>query len=564
MRQSTGASFFKLSLDKYGSTVAIVILLLVTIGLYGSLLNAPYLPYDDDTNIFSNYHFLSGNWTALWQAPYYGVYVPVTSTVWVTLWSLGEGAAWPFRVLNLALHLANTTLIFFGVRRLGRKLNQGYFPDSAAIIAAAFFALHPLQVGTVAWISGGRDLLAAFLSLSSLFSLARFLNRTGVVLSSLLFIAALLSKPSAASIPLAVILFVYLYHRTVFRRTFILMAVWALFSMGIAAFTFYSQGADAPMIGSSAERALVVLDAFGFHLFKIFAPLNLATDYGRTPSLVLSSLEYWLPTSALAIGVFIGLLKTSKPYRFGLLWFVLMLPVSGIIGFAFQLISTVSDHYNYLPLGIVATVIGIGSSNVIRHGHRKTLLVISLVIGSLLVFISWERVNIWRMPITFFEDMANQNPTSYVAAVGLGGLYCSSSATADQGLEKLKPAFEARPNDLIAFQNQLACLLRLSRADQILELEPYLKSPELMAQYDYQDPATALLLQTLAVAWFQKGNISKALTYSCQAFRIFPTGRGFVNNVRVLLSHLNRKPIPEDECPPYIPIADFLEKMVEH
>src|SRR6476661_3788624 len=75
--------------------------------LYGSLLGTPPLKWDDDFNVFANPYYRNGSWYRLWATPYFGMFVPVTSTVWAGAFQIANGAVWPFRLLNLLLHVAN-------------------------------------------------------------------------------------------------------------------------------------------------------------------------------------------------------------------------------------------------------------------------------------------------------------------------------------------------------------------------------------------------------------------------------------------------------------------------
>lgn len=493
----------------------------------------------------------------MWASPFFGTYIPVTHTLWAALWKIGAGEVWPFRVLNLSLHITNTLLVCFGVRRFGKALGFVGRSDWIAAVAAGLFALHPLQVHTVAWVSGGRDLLAAFFALSALLIFSNKKSVGNTSFSTLFFALALLSKPSVASVPLAVILFEYLYRRRVSGRTATLMSVWTLLSIGVAICTFGSQGEEVPDIGYGLSRAWIVLDTFGFHLNKVFFPVHLTADYGRTPFFVLSSWTSWIVTVPLAICVLVGCLKAHNSLRFGILWFILLLPVSGIVRFVFQLNSTVSDHYNYLPLAVIAACaaafLGVFVS-------RKIVISTAVfAVFSLFAFLSWQRVDVWRDSRIFFEDMAAHNPSSYIAAVSLAVHDCSSVETSEQGLKRLEIAFKVRPQDLVAAQVRAACLFRLSRFDQILGLERSFSSAKFVSQLEQHDPAASSLFGIIGLAWFHSGRLEKALSYFCEAFRILPTHSDHAENARLTLAHLKRPQNPETECPAFVPIFKFVD-----
>lgn len=152
MWQSIGLRF-----KQQTKTIGWIALGFVILWIYWPLFWAGPLQYDDHSNIFANPHYRDGSLLYLWKYPYYGMYIPVTSTAWSLLHSLGGDAAWPFRIFNLALHALNTVLVFFCLRgflnRVTSRDERSIF--TASFLGAAIFALHPLQMECVAWISGG-------------------------------------------------------------------------------------------------------------------------------------------------------------------------------------------------------------------------------------------------------------------------------------------------------------------------------------------------------------------------------------------------------------------------
>src|SRR6185312_16564465 len=92
--------------------LALSVLLTLTLAIYSRIWGAPPLSWDDGSNIFANPTFTMHVWWWPWKEPYYGLYVPVTSSVWAFLLWVGGGATWPFRALNLCLHLANVSFVY--------------------------------------------------------------------------------------------------------------------------------------------------------------------------------------------------------------------------------------------------------------------------------------------------------------------------------------------------------------------------------------------------------------------------------------------------------------------
>src|SRR6185312_13945302 len=87
-------------------------ILLLSALIYATLWNAPALTWDDGSNIFNNPLFNMNMWWRVWREPYYGLYVPFTSTFWALLYRFEGGETWPFRAFNIVLHLANIALVY--------------------------------------------------------------------------------------------------------------------------------------------------------------------------------------------------------------------------------------------------------------------------------------------------------------------------------------------------------------------------------------------------------------------------------------------------------------------
>ena len=263
---------------RFAAVVGVCIVVLI---VYGSLLQTPPLSWDDPENIFENPYFRFGSWTTLWRVPYFGMYIPVVETIWASLFHLGGGAVWPFRLLNVGLHVANVVLVAILLQRVFRRfaLSGG----AAFATGIAIFALHPEQTAVVSWLSGARDLCAVTFALASCVVFFRR-GRWTDLWSTLLFVAALLSKPQIAGVPLAIALFTWLFDRERFRRTAVVMSVWALLVVVSAVVTSLAQVNDVRNVHVPlTHRPVLALDALGFYTMKTIWPFPLAADYGRTP-----------------------------------------------------------------------------------------------------------------------------------------------------------------------------------------------------------------------------------------------------------------------------------------
>jgi hypothetical protein len=518
------------------NALILLLVLLATVFLYAELWNTPPLSWDDGSNIFANPYFRMGHWWGVWTEPYYGLYVPITSSVWAALLFLGKGAVWPFRLLNLSLHVANIILVFLILREFMRRWS---LPSAVAMgVALAVFALHPLQVQAVAWLSGARDLLAAFFTLAAVLIYFRFENRLGHAGALALFVLSLLSKPNVAVMPAVMVcLEVLLRGRTwwvALKRTL----PWWLAAAGAIVLTQIGQGAHFENTVQWWQRPLLMLDSYRFYLEKLVWPHPLSANYARTPESVLGDgANIWkaLLTLAAILGASVWAWRRDRRFLFFGLWFLLLLPVSGLVPFAYENIGGVADHYNYLPLVTVAILL-----LPILQGLSRwpVLYVFPLAAVAGLTYTTWARLPVWEGDTSFFMDMARMSPDSYNTALGMSVVMCEDIKDYAEGVHWTEKALAKHPNDIMALANQAVCYSRSAQTAKVIEMEYYL------AQFDReklaltQPTAYASFLASLGHAFAEAGKFEEGFRFLCEAYRVLPSEPAHARNLeagRVLL-----------------------------
>ncbi len=279
-----------------------LVVALAVVVVFGRTLQFDFVLYDDNFHITDNPHLAGPIWTGLarlWRAPYFGEYVPVTYTLfaaenWLAGQWLNSQRTAVFHMFSVALHLA----VAISVYGLLRRFVAGGW---AAAAGALLFALHPLQVESVAWVSQQRGLLAALfgvwsigLYLESTVATAagqsRRLSRLAYFTATACLAAALLSKPSAVAIPLMALAI----DCSGFGRSWrsIARALWPWFVLagGVAAVTKLQQpNAVIHDVAPLWARPLVAGDALAFYLAKFIWPISLCGDYGRSPAAIINS-----------------------------------------------------------------------------------------------------------------------------------------------------------------------------------------------------------------------------------------------------------------------------------
>ncbi|MCS7034844.1 MAG: hypothetical protein NZ561_12750, partial [Phycisphaerae bacterium] len=297
---------------------------------FGRLIFAEFVSWDDPLTVAANPRMLpptagavAGYWR-LFPTPAAGemrvinhesgLWIPLTYTIWSGLAALaqvGDGVQaprelnpWVFHAANVAIH-AGTSLL---VLRLLGTLGLAPLP---ALIGAMVFALHPLQVEAVAWVSGLKDLLAGLFSIGCILlflmqaagSLPRALARMSWWLALVLMVAAMLCKPSAVATPLILLVMDRLLLRRPTGLTTLATLPFFAAAVPFAVIARLSQSADlwAPPLW---QRPLIAADALAFYAAKLIWPSCLSVDHGRSPGMILQTGEiYWTWIVPVLIGM---------------------------------------------------------------------------------------------------------------------------------------------------------------------------------------------------------------------------------------------------------------------
>ncbi|MGD9644645.1 MAG: tetratricopeptide repeat protein [Pirellulales bacterium] len=435
---------------------------LLAIVVFGQVAGFELLQYDDRTNVTENPYLNPVTFSGVmqfWREPYAGLYVPLTYTFFSAEAVVARQPATEseparldprvFHIGNLLLHVGCVLLVFGLLRQLIAS-------EAAACAGACLFALHPLQVESVAWVTETKGLLAAFWSLAALGlydcfaqaspangaaaanvaggsgkrktgaepSTARTVSRVAIwyyVAATGAFALALLSKPSAVSVPaMALVLDVGLVRRT-WRAALLAIAPWLALAGILVLVTRYAQPAQELAIDRVQlwQRPVVAADAIAFYLRKLVWPWPLGPDYGRTPPVVLGSLVgklAWLLLVALVVAIY------RLPRR-RLLWTALALfaaalaPVSGLLPFGFQGMSTVADRYAYVAMLAPALLL---AAILARGAPRLAWGAVALAIAGLAVLSGWQ-ASLWRDDGTLFtHNIERIDADSHVSHNNLG------------------------------------------------------------------------------------------------------------------------------------------------
>ena len=422
----------------------------------------------------------------------------------------GRLSPFPFHLLNWSVHLLNSWLVFWLLKRVwGSTATEATRTDAnsaataelairdlttpgrvvwPALAGALFWGLHPLQAEAVGWATGFKDLGSAFFSLLSLYcffrgvdgaceaTLSRARQVLWTALATLAFLAALLAKPSAVTLPLAILTWLAFgprsAHGTPPRNSLSwrLPAAWLILSALLVVVSARVQSGGAPVLVSPWQRPFIASDALAFYAQKTLWPVNLAMHYGRTPAKVLAGGHMALALVALIIVV----ASTVSAYRHQWrvpawalgTWVVFLLPVLGIVPFTYQNLSTVADRYAYLALIGPALGITWALGNAWRRPATTRLLwaltcVWLLISGGLTL----RQTAYWHSTRAMALHTLEVNPQSWVAECLLGDI-ASHGGDFTGALADYRKAMADNPHFARAFSAAGVALAHLNRLDE--------------------------------------------------------------------------------------------------
>ena len=411
-------------------------------------LGGQFLNWDDGINFVTNPGFRGLGWVELrWMATttLLGHWVPLT---WLSLgvnYALGGLDPWGYHLGNLLLHAANAAVLYVIAKRLLAAAGGAAVPEPALIGGAAFaallFAVHPLRVESVAWITERRDLLSGLFFLLAVWAYLRAVwdgpsPRPGWrALSLAAFAAALLSKASTLMLPAALLLLdVYpLGRRARGLRALVRekVAYFALAALAAAiallalrsgwAMTSYGD------VGLSGRLALMTY-SFTFYPWRWLWPVGLSPMYELPVTVSPLEWRFLLPLAAFpAITVVLYALRRRWPA--GLAAWVysalMVLPVSGAAHAGFQLAA---DRYSYLS-GLGFAVLAGGAvvlaqqaagSGRLRRGLAAALAATAVVVVVVLGAGAWRQSRVWHDSETLWRWAVSMDPECALCHNNLG------------------------------------------------------------------------------------------------------------------------------------------------
>jgi len=524
-----------------------VLIVLVTSAAFLPALQNQFLRWDDHKNFLGNPHYRGLGWMHLrWMwTTHLGHYIPLT---WMTLgldyvlWGMNPLG---YHLTNLLLHAANAVLFYFvAFRILGLGLpDPGDRRQADLVLSAGFaalvFAIHPLRVESVAWVTERRDVLSGLFYLSAILIYLRTCERgergRGWYWAAVgLFACALLSKSMVVNLPIVLlILDVYPLRRLggatgwwsePARRVYVEKIPFVLLATAAAAIAVMAQLSvhAAASLAQLSVPGRVAVSAYGlsFYLWKMVVPLNLSPLYPLSPIVNPWAMPFVLSyTMVLAITAIALALRRRVP---GLpaawsAYVVVLLPVLGIFQSGPQIAA---DRYTYLASLGWAILAGAcllfcwRISRTSTTGTPTTLPIagVAICVVAGLGVLTWNQVHIWHDSERLWTYTVAIHPNSSLAQFSLG-IVLSAQGKPTEAIEHFQKGLQLRPDEPSAHTNLGVALIQQGKlADAI----------EHFRQAVHIYPDDALAHTNWGSALIDLGKPSEAIEHFQQALRIHP------------------------------------------
>jgi protein O-mannosyl-transferase len=434
-----------------------VFLIIVTIAVFAQVTQMGFINYDDDVYVTGNSHLQSGItmkgicWA--FGKPYAEFWHPLTLLSLMMDYQLYGMNPLGYHLTNLILHILSTLLLFWLFNRM-----TGAVWRSALV--AAVFALHPLHVESVAWISERKDVLSAFFWILTLclyvyYTEKPFLRRYLLVLFC--FVCGLMSKPMLVTLPVVMILLDYWpLKRFILNRDNVIL--WQLrektpFFIFSAIFSIITIRAQSIM---HVEYPLTLRIAnapvsFITYLEKIFWPSDLAFVY-PFPNQIPAWQVAGSTVLIIAVSIAVILSRKKLPYLFvGWFWYAItILPVIGIVSVG----DPMADRYIYLPSIGVVIIMAWSIPVLIKSAVRRKIILFpaGVAVLAILSVLTWKQCVYWKNSVDLFNHTLRVTKNNFLAYNNLG-LALTDEGKVNEAIDNYNKGIRIMPHVMI-FNNR--------------------------------------------------------------------------------------------------------------
>ena len=512
------------SAEKFRVWFIYLALAVITFAVFWQVHNFDFTNYDDDLYVYENTHISSGltlsNIGWVFTNEHVGNWHPLTGlSHMLDCQFFGLKSSW-HHLVNLLFHIANTLLLLTVLKRMTGELWQSTF-------VAALFAIHPLHVESVAWISERKDVLSTLfwiLTIGAYFRYAEKRSAGWYTLAIVLFAMGLMAKPMLVTLPFVLLLIDYWplnrldinnrnqIYRCVCEKIpfFILSAVSSVITFVVQKNTGAVSKIEAlPLIMRTANAAI----SYGKYIGKMFWPANLAAFYPYQED----KLQTWqvFAVAVLLIIITICVVRLAARHRYlpvGWFWFMgTLVPVIGIVQAGSQALA---DRYTYVPLIGLFIVVAWGLPELFKNWRYQKIVLTLLALVTLLALsvCTWLQTGYWNNTMSLFEHALRVTNGNYMAHNQLGNAYFAADEI-DHAISAYNKAIEINPKDPWSYYNRGN--IYISKGQYDLAIFDYNKAIEI-------NPSDSDSYRERGAAYYSKGEIDHAISDYNKAIEINP------------------------------------------
>ena len=541
----------------------------LTVAVFSPALQYGFILWDDDRNFLNNPFYRGLGWEQIrwaFTSAVMGHWIPVT---WLSfgldhaLWGMDP---FGYHLTNILLHAANTALFYLlalRLLRLGLTEASERAITLGAAVAALFFAVHPLRVESVAWITERRDVLSSLFYLLTVLAYLRACATDGpprrrwLLASIVAYGLGLLAKSLIMSLPFVLlVLDVYPLRRAHrhWRRVLLEKVPYLLLAVAAAAISVLVVMAKVGLTSSAAypptARAAMALYSLVFYVWKTLAPVLLSPMYELPARVALMSPRF-LVAGLIAIGLTIGLVLARRSWPAALaVWLVYgitIAPVSGIVHNGPQLVA---DRYSYLScLGIAllvgASVAAAVSSAAVSSGVRASVVLTGFAWIAALIVLTSQQLPVWRDAEEVWRRGLDVDPDCAFCH-GQTGALLGNRGDLDAAIAHFARVVELRPGNVRHRSNLGLALLKAGHP-----VEAAAQFERILAK----EPTDADTRIRLGLAFAGQGRLADASREFERASRDNPRHAGALTQLGMSLIELGRP----TEAIPYLESAASLD-----
>jgi protein O-mannosyl-transferase len=488
------------------------------VAVYWPVYNYDFVKYDDHVYITGNSNIQSGlNLRSLqwaFTSGYASNWHPVTWLSHTLDYQLFGKWAGGHHLINVLFHIANTLLLFYVLMRM----TDAVWPS---VFVAAIFALHPLHVESVVWISERKDVLSTFFWILTIWAYIRYVEnpkRWWYPAAIVLFVLGLMSKPMLVTVPFVLFLLDYWpLQRKFSRKLLIEKTPFFICSFASCVVTFLVQKSYGATVSIKALAPQVRVNnaivSYLTYITKMIWPSRLAVFYPH-PHDDLSATRVIISGLVLVVIsiCFIHLARRHRFFAVGWLWYLgTLVPVIGLVQVGIQ---AMADRYTYMTLTGLFIIIAWNAEEFVPKWRYRNIVLTFLAATALAASasISSQQLKYWKNSSTLFEHTLQVTKNNYMILSNYAG-YLIDVGRLDEAIERSSESLKISPNYADAHYNLGMALMKSDRASAAIE--------QLGLAVKYK-PDFALAQNELAITLYKQGRNEDAINHFEQVLKLEP------------------------------------------